>query len=204
MKFFLILALCSFKIFAQVNFIPQTVTVEFEESYTSSISKKVKKSFGKLDYKFPGHLRFEKISPDKLSFVCNPKTSWYYTPAVVKGESGQVIIQSSSGFVVSKFLDSLRSGMKTNKDYEVVKQEKSVVLTFKNKKDIELKEAVLHSMRKIDETKSIADLAMIDLLYLDNRKISLRLLSIKENTVFSEGYFNFVIPEKTKIVDKRK
>jgi outer membrane lipoprotein-sorting protein len=30
---------------------------------------KEKKSFGKIDYKFPGHIRFEIISPNPSTFV---------------------------------------------------------------------------------------------------------------------------------------
>ena len=92
MKILFLFLLASSASFAK-SFVPGSFSANFEESILSMATGKEKKSFGKIDYKFPGNIRFEITSPNASTFVSNPQKSWYYVPPFVEGEQGQVTIQ---------------------------------------------------------------------------------------------------------------
>lgn len=85
MKFLVLTLLLSFSATAD-DFLPSSFSADFEQSFKGVASGKEKKSFGKIDYKYPRHIRFEVVSPEPSTFVANPKTSWYYTPPFVETE----------------------------------------------------------------------------------------------------------------------
>nr|MBA2405481.1 hypothetical protein [Bdellovibrionales bacterium] len=55
MKIFLLTLMFSGLTFAK-GFVPGSFSANFEESIISMATGKEKKSFGKIDYKFPGHI----------------------------------------------------------------------------------------------------------------------------------------------------
>src|SRR5690606_37947537 len=112
------------------NFVPSSFSANYEESVVSLVTGKEKKSFGKIDYKFPGHLRFEVTSPVPTLFVVNPKKSWLYQPSHVKGEKDQVTVQKSTNLPLIKFLDSVKDGLENSKLFKTSYGKNELTLTF--------------------------------------------------------------------------
>ena len=185
------------------NFMPNSFSANFEESFVSVATGKEKKSFGKIDYKFPGHIRFEKTDPDKSSFVSNPEKSWYYVPPFVSGEQGQVTIQKSSNLPLTKFLDSIKSGVEGSKLFTHKYEGKDLVLTFVPtiQKEMTLKEVTLHANKDAKTVVTLKDFEKLTLVYADGRKVNLKFIDLKENVSFPTGHFTFSVPAKTKITN---
>ncbi len=198
MKFLFLLLLPSL-CFAK-GFVPTSFSAQYEESQ-KSFSGKVKKIFGSFDYKYPGHVRLEVTSEPKVVFVSNPELSWYYTPAAVASESGQVAISKSSSHPVTRFLDSIQNGIESSKMFSSKWDGQDLKLAFtpSAQKEYSLKEVILHAK---DGSKSMSSILNFDLITLNNMSgstTSIRFIEIKENVNFSLKHFVFIIPPKTKI-----
>lgn len=201
MKMLLLLAtLPCFSVSAK-NFMPGSFSANFEESFISVTTGKEKKSFGKIDYKYPGHIRFEKTSPDNSLFVSNPEKSWYYVPPFVAGEEGQVSIQKSSKLPLTKFLDSIKNGVEGSKLFSHKYQGKDLVLSFVPtiQKEMTLKEVTLHGTKDAKAIETLKDFEKLTLVYADGRKVNLKFIDLKEGSSFTAEHFNFKIPPKTKV-----
>jgi outer membrane lipoprotein-sorting protein len=185
------------------DFMPSSFSANFEESFISAATGKEKKSFGKIDYKYPGHIRFEKTSPDPSLFVSNPQKSWYYVPPFVQGEPGQVTIQKSNKLPLTRFLDSIKNGIEGSKLFTHKFQGKELVLTFDKtlQKESTLKEVTLHSSKEASQVSSLKEFEKITLVYVDGRKVLLKFIDLKENTSFSGSHFEFTVPPKTNITN---
>jgi outer membrane lipoprotein-sorting protein len=201
MKFLIILLLCCSYSWSK-NFIPQSFSANFEESIVSMATGKVKKSYGKIEYKFPGHVRFEITSPTPSLFVSNPQMSWYYLPPFVEGEEGQVTIQKTSKLPLTKFFDSLKNGLEGSKlfTYELLK--KSLNLKFKKEvqKEMTLKEVIFHSNSDPKNITKMNDFEKITLIYVDGRKVDLKFTGFKEDVSLPLTLFEFTPPAKTKVI----
>jgi outer membrane lipoprotein-sorting protein len=185
------------------SFVPASFSANFEESYKSVASGKDKKSFGKIDYKYPGHIRFQKTDPDPSLFVSNPEKSWYYVPPFVDGEEGQVTIQKSSKLPLTKFLDSIKNGVNESKLFKPKYQGKELVLSFVKpvQKDVSLKEVILLANKDAKSVKDLSEFEKMTLVYNDGRKVNLKFIDLKENIQFPEGHFKFTVPAKTKVTN---
>jgi outer membrane lipoprotein-sorting protein len=185
------------------NFVPSSFSANFEESIVSMATGKEKKSFGKIDYKFPGHVRFEIISPNPSIFVSNPEKSWYYLPPFVEGEQGQVTIQKSSKLPLTKFLDSIRNGLEGSKLFTTKYNGKQLILAFVKtvQKDLTLKEVILHAPKDAKAIQKLGEIENITLIYVDGRKVNLKFLELKEEMSFPAKHFEFTPPAKTKIIN---
>lgn len=183
------------------SFVPESFSANFEESFVSVATGKEKKSFGKIDYKYPGHIRFEKKSPDVSIFVSNPEKSWYYVPPFVKGEKGEVTIQESNKLVLTKFLDALKNGIENSKlfTHQYNNKELTLVFTAAIQKDTHLKEATLIADSEAKKIKSLKEFDRLQLVYNDGRKVTLKFVDLKEGESFSKSHFEFDIPGNTKI-----
>lgn len=187
------------------SFLPDSFSANFEESFVSAVNGKEKKSFGKIDYRYPGHIRFEKISPDSSTFVSNPQKSWYYVPPFVKGEKGEVTIQESNKLVLTKFLDALKNGLDNNKLFTHKYNKNELVLTFTKaiQKDMNLKEATLISGSDPKKATSIKEFERLVLVYNDGRKVNLKFVDLKEDAKFPQKHFEFDIPSNTKVTESK-
>ncbi len=183
------------------SLVPDSFSANFEESFVSAVNGKTKKSFGKIDYQYPSHIRFEKISPDSSTFVSNPQKSWYYVPPFVKGEKGEVTIQESNKLVLTKFLDSLKNGLENNKLFTHKYNKAELVLTFTKaiQKDMGLRQAILVAGSDAKKITSLKDFDNLILVYNDGRKVSLKFVDLKENTHFEQKHFEFEVPSNTKV-----
>lgn len=183
------------------SFLPDSFSANFEESFVSAVNGKEKKSFGKIDYRYPSHIRFEKISPDSSTFVSNPEKSWYYVPPFVKGEKGEVTIQESNKLVLTKFLDALKNGLENNKLFTHKYNKNELILTFTKaiQKDMNLKQAVLVTESDPKKIKKLKEFERLVLTYNDGRKVNLKFVDLKEDVSFSQKHFVFDIPSNTKV-----
>jgi outer membrane lipoprotein-sorting protein len=185
------------------SFVPSSFSANFEESILSMATGKEKKSFGKIDYKFPGNIRFEITSPNASTFVSNPQKSWYYVPPFVEGEQGQVTIQKSTKLPLTKFLDSIRNGLDGSKLFTYKYEGKDLVLTFVKtvQKELTLKEVTFHAIKEAKLVEKMSDFEKMTLVYADGRKVNLKFLELKEETSFPAKHFEFTPPAKTKVIN---
>jgi outer membrane lipoprotein-sorting protein len=202
MKIFILTFLLTSACFAK-SFVPGSFTANFEESIISMANGKEKKSFGKIDYKFPGHIRFEIISPNPSTFVSNPQRSWYYVPPFVDGEQGQVTIQKSSKLPLTKFLDSIKNGIEGSKLFTFKYKGKDLILSFVKtvQKELTLKEVIFHSGKEAKDVQKMNEFEKMTLIYADGRKVNLKFLELKEEVSLPAKHFEFTPPAKTKIIN---
>ena len=182
------------------SFIPNKFSATFEQVYKSALTGKEKRSKGSIDYSYPGSIKLETQKPEILVYVSNNQTTWYYTPPFIEGESGQVSIQQSSKNSLTKFLDLLRKGLKTNKYYSVKKSKKKFeyLVSFKKnaQKDLGIKHATMFFSSK---TVAFENLKKVQMVQVNKKVKTLELSEINKSPKFSKTYFEFNIPKNTKI-----
>jgi outer membrane lipoprotein-sorting protein len=183
------------------TFVPTSFSANYEESLTS-VTGKAKKSFGKVDYKFPGHLRFEVTSPVPSLFVVNPKKTWFYQPAFVQGEKDQVTIQKTSSLPLIKFLDSVKDGIENSKLFTTKFEKNDLILSFlpTAQKEMGFEEVILHAKVEAKEVKELKGFENITLKHTNKNKTSIKLLDLKENVSFPLDHFEFKPSPNTKII----
>lgn len=202
MKLFLVLLFLPTLSFAK-SFVPASFSANYEDSVMSLATGKEKKSHGKIDYKFPGHLRFEVTSPVPSLFVVNPKKSWLYQPAFVKGEKDQVTVQKSSNLPIIKFLDSVKNGIEDSKIFTTKYNKSDLTLTFVKtiQKEMGFEEVVLHAKKDAKDVKELAGFEKITLKHINGSKTNIKLLDIKENVAFPPGNFEYTPSANTKVIN---
>ena len=183
------------------NFVPKSFSANYEESLTSATGK-VKKSYGKVDYKFPGHLKFEVTNPVSSTLIVNPQKTWFYQPAFVKGEKDQVTIQKSSNLPLVKFLDSIKDGTDKSNIFKTSVHKNDLILSFnkKGQEETGLEEVILHAAINAKEVKDIKGFENLTLKYTNKNKTSIKLIDFKENISFPEDYFQFKPDRNTKVI----
>lgn len=184
---------------AKSSFLPENFSAKFEQVYTSSLTKKEKKSYGVLDYKFPGNIRFEVEKPNNVLFVSNNKTNWIYRPPFVEGEPGELTIKKSEEIGLSGLLDTLNQGLMDNPQFKIDKKENRVKMIFtpSTSEKIGLKEGLL--IFKQGSSLVFGSIEEIEITYPDQKKVSFKLSQINPNAIFKMDHFNFVPPKNTNI-----
>jgi outer membrane lipoprotein-sorting protein len=184
------------------GFVPGSFRANYEESLVS-VTGKVKKSFGKVEYKFPGHLRFEVTSPVPSLFVVNPTKTWFYQPAFVKGEKDQVTVQRSANLPLIKFLDSVKDGIENSKLFTTTYQKNNLVLTFVKtiQKEMGFEEVILHAATDARQVKELKGFERITLKHINKNKTTIKLIDLKENVSFPPGNFEFAPSANTKVIE---
>lgn len=183
------------------GFVPNSFSANYEETLTSATGKE-KKSFGKIDYKFPGHLRFEVTNPVQSLFVVNQQKSWLYQPAFVKGEKDQVTVQKSANLPIIKFLDSVKDGIEGSKLFTVKYEKNDAVLTFVKtiQKEMGFIGVTLHSTKNPKEVKELKGFESFTLNHLNKQKSKIKLIDLKEDVSFPPGNFEFKPSANTKVI----
>src|SRR5690606_27983396 len=166
------------------------------------VTGKEKKSYGKIDYKYPGSLRFEVTSPIPTLFVVNPKKSWLYQPSHVKGEKDQVTVQKSTNLPLIKFLDSVKNGVEGSKLFTTKYSKNDLVLTFVKtiQKEMGFIEVTLHSEKEAKSVKELKGFEKITLKHLNGTKTNIKLIELKEDVVFPPGNFEFKPSANMKVI----
>lgn len=201
MKFILVLIILHSSLVFAKGFVPSSFSSNFEQT-VKSVTGKEQKTFGKIDYKYPGQLRFEVIGKTPLLFVVNPQKTWLYQPAFVKGEKDQVTIQKSSNLPIIKFLDSVKDGLQNSKLFTTKNEKNDLVLTFVKtiQKEMGFAEVILHADRPASEVKELKGFQSLTLKHLNKSQTKLKLIDLKENATFPPGNFEFVPSANTKII----
>ena len=183
---------------AFAEFLPSSFSSRFEQEYVSALKGKVKKGQGLIDYKYPGHIRFETSTPSAVIFVSNGVKAWYYRAPFIDGEQGEVTETSAreGASIYIKFFDALKKGLSSNDFYDV----KNNNLTFKGKTKTELgiNKAKLNFK---NNAQSFENLESIELTFSDNKLSKIKFIDLKTNTNLSAERFNFVAPANTKKIN---
>jgi len=200
MKFLALLLLLPTLSFAKA-FVPDSFSANFEET-VKSVTGKEKKTYGKVDYKFPGHLRFEVTKPERSLFIVNPKKTWFYQPAFIKGEKDQVTIQKSANLPLIKFLDSVKNGVENSKLFTTKYEKNAVILTFVKtiQKDMGVEGVTLNAK---GDAKAVTELKNFESITLNRGKNSnstIKLLDLDEGATFPPGNFEFTPSASTKVI----
>jgi len=182
------------------SFLPRTFRAKFQQKHISTLTGKEKVSSGVIEYQYPGNIRFEVKKPNHIIFVSNPKKTWYYTGASIEGEAGELTIKPTGKMVLSRFFDTLKQGLKSNKLYGVKKVNGKERLTFTPAamKKMGIKEATLTFGKK--GQRLFKDLKQVDLLYKNKKKVTMILTEIKSNLRTRYKEFFFRPPPNTKII----
>lgn len=183
------------------GFVPNSFSANYEEAMISATGKE-KKSFGKIDYKFPGQLRFEVTNPVQSLFVVNQQKSWLYQPAFVKGEKDQVTIQKSSNLPLIKFLDSVKDGIEGSKLFTAKYEKNDLVLTFVKtiQKEMGFEGVTLHANKDAKQVKELKGFESFTLNHLNKTKSKIKLIDLKEDATFPPGNFEFKPSANTKVI----
>ena len=181
-------------------FIPKTFKAQVEQVVVSSLSDKGKKTktYGTIEYKYPGNFRYEE--KDKIVFVANKNKSWYYTPPFIKGQPGDLQLDPMKGkFPLSMFFDALTRGLNSNKLYKVKKLKKAFKLVFNDKfsKRMGFGNAIL--VFKSSAYLNFEGLKTVQITKLNGKKVTFNMLSIKRDVQFGSKRFIFTPPANTKI-----
>lgn len=199
-KLVLLIYLISSSIVWAGEFLPNTFSASFDQEYVSTLKGKVKKGHGQIEYKYPGNIRFETDQPSHVLFVTNGKKSWYYSFPFIDGEQGELTESSNkeNNGAFTKFFDSLKNGLIANKYYIVQKKNNEALLIFdeKSNRTIGIKSAKIIFNNSNFDFSSIQN---IELLYLDDKKSTMKLSNIQSNPKFDDGHFIFKAPQNTKI-----
>ena len=182
------------------TFLPNTFRADFEQVIKSTVSKKTKVTTGYLEYEYPGKFRFENLEPelDKLTFVSNSKKTWYYTPPFF-GEPGELKVSKSNS--LSKFFDSLKKGLVSNKNYKVFSLKNGKRLEFSKKKVKDMGILSAELIFASPKSTSFDELKSIILVKTDKSRTKLNFKKIKSGLVFKKDNFTFVVPKNTRVSD---
>ena len=196
MKKFLILFFLTTPVYGK--FLPKSFTASFEQVYLSTLTKKEKRSWGELSYKYPSNIRFEVERPKKVLFISNKKKSWVYRPPFIEGEKGEATEKDTNNTGLSGLLDSLQMGLADNHLYKVKKDKLKALLTFNTKSEkrfgVKESELIFKSKKHI-----FLNLSQLKVTYPNGKKVTFKLSKISEGKRFNTDYFNFIPPKNTNI-----
>jgi len=204
---FIILLLFNLKLWAEsleknYSFVPRTFSIKVEQVTISALSGKEKKTYGAMDYMYPGKFRYEQEKPanSKIIFVSNQNQSWFYTAPFLEGAPGDLIINPMKNkFSLSEFFDLLKNGLSSNQIYSVQKQAGAEHLTFSKKiaKNLGIDKAILTF--KNSNFLRFESIRSVKIIKEDGNEVLFNFLEIKPNLQFAKDHFMFSPPPNTKI-----
>lgn len=198
MKFYLsiLILLGSFSLLAKESFVPRTFKAEFVKKEKALLSGKLLKSSGEVFYQYPSRIRLEFKGKDQSIFVSNPFKTFYYKPPPFEGVPGELTVNKSNNYPLSKFFDSLRSGLKSNELYSVKKGDKLMDITFTDKGTKELK--ILSARLFFKKTLVFTELEKVQIELDSKKKLNFEFSSIVTNPKFDKNLFTFNPPKNTR------
>lgn len=198
MLFILLLPLLS-----HASFVPSSFSSHYEETMTSTVTGKEIKTTGKIDYKYPSHLRLEVLKPEPSTVVVNDRKTWIYQPPFIEGEKGQVTIQKGSNWPLLKAFDSFKTGLEGSKLFTHKYQGNDLIITFNkdSQKEAGIKEVIFHAKKNAKEVKSLNEFEKMTLVKADGKKQNYKFTDLKENVAFRPSNFEFTTPANTKVIN---
>lgn len=194
---YLAVTIAVFYSFIAAAFLPASFRTQYNQEEKSITTGRIKKSEGSIEYRMPGHIRFEINKPNVVVFVGNPKKTWFYTSPAMEGEPGEVTISGGSTHPILKFFDILaKHGLEKNKSYTVARTSNAVDLDFEKaaQDDFGLKNAKLSFSGK----ENFLSLKEIAVTLSDGKTIRLQLSKLEANVALPSARFNFEIPANTR------
>lgn len=202
MKTLLAIALfLSFSSDGLARFMPKSFEAQLDQIIVSRIGNKKKSTPVTMKYLFSNNLIFEVKSQDSpLIYVCNKTTTWMYQPPWDPSEKGEVKIGESSKYCYVKIFDALSNGLKTNKLYEVTKEQKLAKLSFSKMAtaQTQISKANIYFKNPITPKTSLTDIDYMELWKLDEKSpMTFKFNSVDLNKNITIEDFNFKVPENT-------
>ncbi len=182
--------------FSKESFIPKTFEANFVKKEKAILSGKTIKSEGELYYQYPSRIRLEFQGNDKSVFVSNPFKTFYYKPPIFEGVPGELTVNKSNNYPLSKFFDSLRSGLKSNELYSVKKSQNKLNIKFTKKGILELK--ILSAELTFKKSLIFLELEKLQIELDNNKKLNFELNKIKVNPKLDKNLFTFEAPKNTR------
>lgn len=184
--------------FSSLAFIPKQFSMNFEQEFKSLVNGEKRKASGTFEYMYPGNLRIDQTSPEKLLYVSNSKKTWIFRAPLFDDEPAEVTISKGQDSGLSTFFDILKNGLETNAYYQVEKKAKFAKLIFNKNaiKDTGIKITEINF--KDDLTFSKVDNILIK--YDDGREVLLTVSKINENVKYDKAHFVFLVPKGAKVL----
>jgi outer membrane lipoprotein-sorting protein len=178
---------------------PDTFELNFQQSFKSALGRN-KTSMGKIDYSYPSRLRFKEFKGNS-EFISNPDKSWYYIPPFMKGEKGEVQINSTKKLAISKLFDELKKGLKSNSSYAVKFKKNKYILSFSSDAidKLNVKTVYLYPLKGKSIT-DLNDLSKMTIIYKDKKSVDIIIKKLNSQVKFKESHFVFDIPPNTNII----
>lgn len=182
---------------AKSSFLPKTFEANFVKEEKAILSGKTLKVEGQIFYKYPSRIRLEEQGNEKSVFVSNPFKTFYYKPSVFEGVPGELTVNKSNSYPLTRFLDSLRNGLESNDLYKVKKKKELIDFTFTKKGINELKiaKAQIGFTNKID----FHHVKYVEIVLDNDKKVRFVLDHVKVGGKLKEGLFDFKAPKGTRV-----
>lgn len=176
--FFLLLMLADSSF---AGFLPKAFEGDFIQ--IKKTRRSTKETPVKIKYLYPKNIRMSVLDKDNaVTYVCNAKKTWIYSPPFMEGEKGSVREGASSKYCYSKIFDALSRGLKTNKIYTVKKlkgNEFKLSFTKSAAEEIGFGEIEINFLNPPYVFKNIASMVMYDFSSLELTQIKLKLVKSK-------------------------
>ncbi len=179
------------------NFLPKTFEANFTKEEKGILSGKTIKVQGQIFYKYPSRIRLEEQGKDKTVFVSNPFKTFYYKPNPFKGEPGELTVEKSNNYPLTRFFDSLKSGLDSNELYDVKKSAKEIDFTFTKKGIIDLK--ILKAKLGFKKGMDFRHIESVEIVLDNEKKVKFVLDHVKVGRDLKEDVFKFKAPKNTRI-----
>lgn len=191
-----LLSLC-FSTLGKGKFLPSTFEAKFVKKEKSVLSGKILKAEGVLYYKYPSRIRLEEKGREKSIFVSNPFKTFYYKPPQFEGIPGELTVNSSNNYPLSKFFDSLNEGLKNNEFFRVAKGKQKAMLSFTKKgiQELKIKNATLGFSAGVVFKK----LNQVEITLNSGKTLKFELAQIEVNKKLKKELFSFTPPKDTNI-----
>lgn len=193
----LFLIVFSLSILGKGKFLPSTFEAKFVKKEKSVLSGKEMKAEGILYYKYPSRIRLEEKGKEKSIFVSNPFKTYYYKPPPFEGIPGELTVNSSNNYPLSKFFDSLNEGLKDNEFFRTAKGKDQVMLSFTKKgiSELKIKNAKLGFTDGVEFNK----LNIVEITLNSGKTLKFELAQVEVNKKLKKELFSFTPPKDTNI-----
>lgn len=179
-------------------FIPKQFSMSFEQEFKSLVNGERRKAQGVFEYLYPGNLRIDQTSPEKLLYISNNKKTWIFRAPLFDDEPAEVTVSKGQESGLSAFFDILENGLETNAYYQVEKKDKFAKLVFNKNaiKDTGIKTTEINFKDNLIFSK--VDTILIK--YDDGREVLLTISNVNETVKFAKDHFQFQIPKGAKVL----
>lgn len=179
------------------HFLPKTFEAHFVKEEKAILSGKTIRVQGQIFYKYPSRIRLEEQGQEKTIFVSNPFKTIYYKPPVFEDVPGEMTINKSNSYPLTRFFDSLRGGLDSNELFSVKKSDTHIDFTFTKKGIAELK--ILKAKLTFKKKTDFHHIDSVEIVLDNENKLRFTLDHVKVGRDLKEEIFTFKAPKNTRI-----